>query len=62
MAAAILDFVLSQISWYMCCRDVIWSDHAKFCANGFKNGPVTAVKAKFQNGGRRHLGFAACKF
>ena len=36
---------------------MIWSERAKFGGNTCKNGRVTAVKAKFQNGGCRHLGF-----
>ena len=50
-AAAILDFVGSQIWRYACFRDVIWSHRAKLRANMCKSGRVTAVKAKFQNGG-----------
>jgi len=41
----------------MCFRDPILNLYVKFGAYMCYSGRIMAVKAKFQNGGLRHLGF-----
>ena len=47
-AAAILDFLRSEIWRQNCFLDVVSSLCAKFCANMFNNNRVVAVKKNFK--------------
>ena len=55
-AAAILDFVGSQIWWQKYFRDSILRPCVKFGANTCNSGRVIKISSKFQNGGRHYLG------
>ena len=61
-AAAILDFLRSEIWRWNYFLDVVSSLFAKFCANMFNNNRVVAVKKNFKMAAAAILDFVKIKF